>query len=240
MPSKVRRRPRGRKITRKGVQLVKIARPIRRKKPVLSGFPMKKMVRLRYCQEVQLNAGAIGFAQQLFRCNSCFDPDFTGIGHQPKGYDEWASIYDHYTVMSSTIEAVRVSTSNSNVPNAVAGILLDTSTTGVTSYSGLTDLLESKLVGKGWNLTGQASAISGASTRRKELRKSFNSKRFFGIKNPQDGSSYSASISANPAQDAYFVLWNYSIDSNDPGEQAYIVTIDYTVEFRDPKSLSGS
>lgn len=102
-------------------------------------------------------------------------------------------------------------------------------------------LLESKLVGKNWKVTGSYYVNSGQSGRGpSNLSKTFNTKRFFGIVNPQDGNAYSALVTASPAQDAFFALYQYSVGGNNPGVQDYIVTIDYDVEFRDPKQLSGS
>jgi len=37
--------------------------------------------------------------QQLFNMNSVFDPDRTGTGHQPYGYDQMASLYNRYRVL---------------------------------------------------------------------------------------------------------------------------------------------
>jgi len=33
-----------------------------------------------------------------FRASSCFDPDFTGAGHQPRGFDQWKLLYNMYIV----------------------------------------------------------------------------------------------------------------------------------------------
>lgn len=37
-------------------------------------------------------------AEQQFNLNSCFDPDRTGIGHQPLGFDQWSAFYNRYRV----------------------------------------------------------------------------------------------------------------------------------------------
>ena len=57
--------------------------------------------RFIYSQEVALNPGAVGTnANQQFRLSSIFDPDFTGVGHQPVNHDQYALIYERYQVTS--------------------------------------------------------------------------------------------------------------------------------------------
>lgn len=38
--------------------------------------------------------------QYVFNMNSVFDPDLTGVGHQPYGFDSLASLYNKYRVLS--------------------------------------------------------------------------------------------------------------------------------------------
>ncbi len=69
-------------------------------------FPLRFRSTLRYCQAVTLTAGAAGVfgTEQVFRLNSLYDPDLTGTGHQPYGFDTLATLYYKYKVL-----AVRVS-----------------------------------------------------------------------------------------------------------------------------------
>jgi hypothetical protein len=39
-----------------------------------------------------------GFLDYVLRLNSLFDPDFSGGGHQPKGFDQLAVLYNRYRV----------------------------------------------------------------------------------------------------------------------------------------------
>lgn len=39
-----------------------------------------------------------------FRLNSLFDPDFTGTGAQPTGFDQWMALYDRYRVLATEID----------------------------------------------------------------------------------------------------------------------------------------
>jgi len=73
--------------------------------PLSDPFPIRWNRTLRYSQLLTLTAGASGLfgTEQIFRLNSLFDPDLTGVGHQPYGYDSLAALYYRYKV-----NAVRV------------------------------------------------------------------------------------------------------------------------------------
>lgn len=42
----------------------------------------------------------------VIRLNSLFDPDQTGVGHQPRGYDQWKLFYLNYVVSRCDYEIV--------------------------------------------------------------------------------------------------------------------------------------
>lgn len=57
----------------------------------------------RYSEQFQLsneNTTGITGSEQAFRLNSMFDPNFTSVvfGHQPRGYDQLALLYQRYRV----------------------------------------------------------------------------------------------------------------------------------------------
>lgn len=105
---------RGKKVAfRKGVvrrPLTKFKRVFRATKSLSTRsadpFPAHKMYNLRYTQNFQLATGAVGLygLQQAFNINSLFDPDSTGVGHQPYGYDALQLAYNKYKVIGATIE----------------------------------------------------------------------------------------------------------------------------------------
>jgi len=83
-------------------------------------FPAKAKALLRYSQNVTLNASAGIPAHHLFRATSIFDPDFSGLGHQPYGHDSYQAIYNHYVVD----KAVCTVTLASQAANQVIGVSL--------------------------------------------------------------------------------------------------------------------
>lgn len=73
----------------------------------LNPFPDTKLVRHKYADTISLPAAAAGVGSfYQFRANSTFDPDFTGVGHQPMFRDEMAAQYKYYTVMSAKIKII--------------------------------------------------------------------------------------------------------------------------------------
>lgn len=77
----------------------------RRYRSLLNPFPNTKLVRHKYCDVVQVPASVAAGSPvvYVFRANSTWDPDFTGIGHQPMFRDEMAAQYRYYTVLNSKI-----------------------------------------------------------------------------------------------------------------------------------------
>jgi hypothetical protein len=60
---------------------------------------------LRYHETFTLNPTIGGVpALYAFRSNSCFDPNFTGIGHQPRGFDQIMAMYQYLAVREAQIE----------------------------------------------------------------------------------------------------------------------------------------
>jgi hypothetical protein len=64
------------------------------------GFPDRLRITLKYTQDFQM-VGSSNPAAQVFRMNSLFDPDKTGVGHQPSYFDALQSIYSRYCVMGA-------------------------------------------------------------------------------------------------------------------------------------------
>lgn len=78
-------------------------------------------ISMPYAQSGALAEGAANLgAYQSFALNSAFDPDFSGGGLQPLGYDQYAQFYGRYRVIGVRVE-VSVSNGSATVP-ILAGI----------------------------------------------------------------------------------------------------------------------
>jgi len=54
--------------------------------------------RMKYCDQFVTTVPLATSVDQIFRANSLFDPDRTGIGHQPRGFDQLTPMYNRYRV----------------------------------------------------------------------------------------------------------------------------------------------
>ena len=72
----------------------------------LSPFPSSTFRDLTFCQRLGLGNGAVGVcgSEKVYRLNSLFDPDLSGVGHQPYGYDQLMAIYQRYKVIYCDVE----------------------------------------------------------------------------------------------------------------------------------------
>lgn len=62
----------------------------------LQPVPSRYICKMKYADSVLTNASG----QFIMNLNSLYDPDRTGIGHQPYGFDTLATLYNRYRVIS--------------------------------------------------------------------------------------------------------------------------------------------
>ena len=73
-------------------------------------YPPEMVVKMPYYFSTNYSQapGIIATGNQ-FKVNSIYDPDLTGIGHQPLGRDTWAGIYDYYKVLETRVHVTMTS-----------------------------------------------------------------------------------------------------------------------------------
>jgi len=69
----------------------------------LPGIPSVKTVVLPYHMEYLTSAGST-FSVQTFNSANAHDPDYTGGGHQPRGWDQYKAFYKFYRVTAVSIK----------------------------------------------------------------------------------------------------------------------------------------
>lgn len=197
----------------------------------IGGLAKKHTARLRYSQMVTLDPTAGTIAAHIFRANSLFDPDQSGLGHQPYGFDQLMQWYDHYTVIGSKMTARPIPVGTPNVTPGVA--LIHLSDTLVQPFSSVDHMLESPGNSR-WVTTG----ANPQNPMQRAVRKGFSMRKFFNKKLGED--DMQGTIASNPAEHAYFILMHGDISGNDPSPYTFQVTIDYIAVFTEPKILVQS
>lgn len=191
-------------------------------------FPTSAVVKMRYCQSVQIDPSLANVGYTLFRANSIFDPDYSGAGHQPMGHDQWAAIYNHYSVLKSRIH-VTFLPSVTSVPSGygICGISIKDDPTVETNFESVRECRGSK-----WTY-----AIA---QRNNSVTNGYNSRVMFPV-SAGESSRTAAAFGANPTEDAIYQVWCRSPDpGTDPSSYNCIVTIDYTVKMWELKDLGQS
>lgn len=191
--------------------------------------------KLRYVSYFDVNYSSLGnLDQYVFRANSIFDPDFTGVGGQPMRHDQLAAFYDHYTVLSAKITIVhqgRGATNATRSPMVYGIYLSDTTSIGTPSYR---RIIEN---GTPFRVTNEGCANPAT-----KVTCNYDAKKFFNVKNVVDlRDNLGAQFGSNPQEDAYFIFFVQPVDeSTDNGEGTYMVMIDYTVQFNEKDLLVQS
>lgn len=101
----------------------------------LNPVAQRAIVKHKYAQSVRISTsgGVTGLYQ--FNLNSIFDPDRTGIGHQPYGRDQYAALYNRYRVFNCSYRITGIDVLNNQ---AVSLVAIPTNTVSVAYPDGAT------------------------------------------------------------------------------------------------------
>lgn len=194
-----------------------------------SPFPDRALTKLRYVDRIDMEQQTLGIrARWLFSCNNVFDPNFTSIGHQPMGYDQYAELYNHYNVKQSHIKVTFAPPNNQN-DNDTDGIVccISLNNDAGTDVRSDTALLEDK---------STTFALVHGRDGSKTLSKFYNEK--FRFPNDKYQTTH-AQTNTGPTEQTFYDL-NIMDTGNSLGRYKVLVEIEYMVEFYERKDLQGS
>lgn len=187
--------------------------------------------KLRYYEQVSMDPGIGAVAFHSYAANGCYDPNLTGVGHQPRGFDQLMTMYNHFLVVGSKISVNFVNT-DPNIP-AVVGIQVSTDPAFSTS---LADYMEQGI--RNYRVVcGDTQAGSNTAY----LTSKSSPKKEFGVTNLRDNTSLRGSASGNPSELLYYHLFACAQnEASNPSPVDITVVIDYLVLFGEPNDLAGS
>lgn len=198
----------------------------RRKKAVIrkSPMPTKFVTKMRYCERFTVDPTTGGLAAAyVFRANGLYDPNMTGTGHQPRGFDQLMAMYDHFVVLGSKI-TVTFNLWNTEAYNCVVGICLKDQ---ATTQADANNYLEA-----GDNSYRAISTKTGQAT----ITKTFNNK-FLGRSSPLSDPQLKGSTTADPTELAFFHVWGSpAVGTSNPSAIDCVCQIDYIVALIEPKT----
>lgn len=192
-------------------------------------FPVKTTRTLTYHEAgaVSGSGGAVG--TYVFSTCGLYDPNITGTGHQPSGFDQIMLFYEHYFVNRAEIVVTFHNVSTTIAPMAVLSVC--GSATPITSVN--------QLMEDGSSVRTQL-AVSTVSGNMKTLRLSCNIARFGGVTDLADSSEYQGSIAANPVEQSYFHLSVFDQEALGTANVQFDVNLKYTATFIEPRDVSPS
>lgn len=164
-----------------------------------------------------------------FSLNGLFDPDLTGVGHQPRGFDQLMSFYDHYVCIGANVRIDFCNVSSANQALCFASIR-DTSV----KSTNITDYTESK--NTKWCIL--ASESGGQST--KSMTMTINPNKFLGRASPLSDPQLKGSNISNPNEGASLHIGAVCTDYFTQSAVHIVVTIEYDTIFIEPKQPAQS
>lgn len=200
----------------------------------LQPIARKQIVKMRYDDWVVIDPSTVA-TTCFFRANSIYDPNLSGVGHQPLPHDLWQSLYNHYTVLGSKISVQAWSEDSATNYMCEVGCMVTDDTTvnqpllTLKEQPGTTSrLMRCRPDGRNSMVT---------------LYKGFSAYKWFGLSKSALGAcdSVSALFGANPTDGAFFCI--YAAHPNENTDVPVVnlrVRIEYLVEVSEPKEIAQS
>lgn len=205
----------------------------RKQMPGFKGHPFGKQfyTKLRYNEAHTFGASStVNFASNYKYClNSLYDPNVSGVGHQPMGFDTLMSIYEKYTVVAAKITVCFIG--DTTVPSVCGLRLVDGNETAVA---------DKKVAIENGDSSWKYMTTANGGSNKIILSRSVNCKKFFGQKGIVGDDKYTLASNQTPLDDDKIIaeLWVAPISASDQhGRTLVDVSIEYTAVFSEPKEL---
>lgn len=200
-------------------------------------LPAGKIVKMNY-NEVLSYTSSTGIASSnTFAMNGIFDPNITGIGHQPLMHDQMALYYSTYQVIGAVVTAtfrwknLAAATASTRIPVLCYNIGDDDPT--FTASLNVQGKLES--------FPQRTKVLRPADESMVTIVQKFSAKKFFTISKITGEDATKASFGANPTRLAYAHVGIQSLDNVSTSAAVLVDTrIQYIVRCTQPVELTSS
>lgn len=194
--------------------------------------PPRMAVVHNYTDMQTLTIGGAGLvANHIYRLGSVFDPDYTGVGVQPTGYNEYSTLYSRYTVFKAEVELHAVQPTGSTNQATIGMYFLKQPTgpaTGIANALARSDDFKFMAEHDG----AMATPV---------IRRSYYLPAVGGKKFKAGDANFSAFWTDNPTAGMYVCIWaGGTTDSQSAATAVVAVRIKYYTIWTEPKSLDES
>ncbi len=204
-------------------------------------YPPYTNLSFRYADRITIDAGGSGaVALYQFSTNGMYDPDTTGTGHQPLGFDQWlgtstsTGLYNHYCVYKSKINVKACSQAADGTGQFILLLGISDDTTVSLDANALMENPTYKHV-VGGSIGSGKDIVS--------LSHSFDSSNYFGISQTAlyADPTLQGNNGNNPSEQAHFsILVGSNNVTVNPANVALVVEITYFAHLTERKELLAS
>lgn len=194
-------------------------------------FPNMTVRKLRYCTGNVITATAGVLVSHVFSLSGLYDPDITGTGHQPMGFDQIMPFYEHYHVLHCNAHVTFT-----NKQSAYRGYVALKITPDTALPTSSDDLVE-----EGRAVVDPIGGANDAFNGTKVLKASVNVPAINGLTraNYLADTSSEGTIASNPTEQTYLhvACWSPAGQNLDV---EFNVVLEYTAAFTEPRNLTSS
>lgn len=206
--------------------------------PTMGPMGHGRFARLRYVTILDPDTLGAASSHYIWRLNSCYDPNVTGTGHQPYGFDQMMQFFTRFIVFRSKMTIEMNNIPQDGYGSGLWGITVQDSSQTVPG-SDFEANAEKPYTKYRLMPVGQYSNNGP-----QKISYKFDTARFYGVTQQaiMADPAYSGTAAADTSRQAYGIYWG---GATDPDEDVYpqvtaVCTITYDVYFYQPVKLGQS
>lgn len=169
---------------------------------ILRVFPQRLETSLVYAEQFSLSSATLSSlfgTEKSFRLNDLFDPDFSGVGHQPFGFDQVKQFYKNFLVKRCDVEVTFSDPSSDGLYVCCMG--KNNTDTATVVGSAISTQIEKQI---SW-----VQPLNNTGSQRVTFRHTYDLPSMVGLTKPQYEASwaqYGAAVTSTPTVVPYFTV----------------------------------